>query len=269
MMDALLDLFGSPPAKSSHVPSSLSSDLPPEEEQGNVEYKLKLLNPSSSRFEHLVTQMKWRLREGRGEAIYEIGVSDNGLLLGLSENDLTSSLNTLNRMAERLGATVNILQRKEVSTEPEKRFVVETRVRKVPDDQLFLDLRLAVLGNMDAGKSTLLGVLTQGELDNGRGKARLNLFRHLHEIQSGRTSSISHGILGFNSDGKMVNYAVCGSAEEICASSSKLITFIDLAGHEKYLKTTVFGLTAHCPNAAMLVISASNGVGKMTLFSIV
>ena len=38
--------------------------LPPECEEGNVEYKLKLINPSESRFEHLVTQMKWRLREG-------------------------------------------------------------------------------------------------------------------------------------------------------------------------------------------------------------
>ena len=36
----------------------------------------------------------------------------------------------------RLGATVNILQKKKVSNEPQKRFVVETRVRKVPDDQL-------------------------------------------------------------------------------------------------------------------------------------
>lgn len=69
----------------------------------------------------------------------------------------------------------------------------------------FLDLRVAVLGNVDSGKSTLLGVLTQGELDNGRGRARLNLFRHLHEIQSGRTSSISFEILGFNSKGE-----VCG-----------------------------------------------------------
>ena len=60
-----------------------------------------------------------------------------------------------------------------------------------------------MLGNVDAGKSTLLGVLTQGELDNGRGRARLNLFRHLHEIQSGRTSSISHEILGFNSQGEV------------------------------------------------------------------
>lgn len=60
-----------------------------------------------------------------------------------------------------------------------------------------------MLGNVDVGKSTLLGVLTQGELDNGRGRARLNLFRHLHEIESGRTSSISHEILGFNSKGQV------------------------------------------------------------------
>lgn len=59
---------------------NLSSDdeqeerLPPEPEQGNIEYKLKLINPSSQRFEHLVTQMKWRLREGHGEAIYQIGI---------------------------------------------------------------------------------------------------------------------------------------------------------------------------------------------------
>lgn len=62
-----------------------------------------------------------------------------------------------------------------------------------------------MLGNVDSGKSTLLGVLTQGELDNGRGRARLNLFRHLHEIQSGRTSSISFEILGFNSKGEVRN----------------------------------------------------------------
>lgn len=60
-------------------------------------------------------------------------------------------------------------------------------------------MRVAVLGGADAGKSTLLGVITQGELDNGKGNARLNMFRHLHEVQSGRTSSISHEILGFSS----------------------------------------------------------------------
>lgn len=83
----------------------------------------------------------------------------------------------------------------------------------------FLDLRVAVLGNVDSGKSTLLGVLTQGELDNGRGRARLNLFRHLHEIQSGRTSSISFEILGFNSKGEVW---VSG-----CLVSSYYLTLLD------------------------------------------
>jgi len=70
-------------------------------EVGNVEYKLKLLSPTASRFEHLVTQMKWRLREGQGEAIYEIGVSDSGILTGLNEEDMEDSLRTLRRMAEK------------------------------------------------------------------------------------------------------------------------------------------------------------------------
>lgn len=48
-----------------------------------------------------MSQMKWRLREGQGEAIYEIGVEDNGMLAGLSQEELEASLDTLNRMASR------------------------------------------------------------------------------------------------------------------------------------------------------------------------
>ena len=35
----------------------------------------------------------------------------------------------------------------------------------------------------------------------------------------------------------------------------QVITFIDLAGHERYLKTTVFGMTGHAPDFAMLMVS--------------
>lgn len=45
--------------------------------------------------------MKWRLQEGRGEAVYQIGVEDNGMLVGLSDEDLKASLKTLRRMAEK------------------------------------------------------------------------------------------------------------------------------------------------------------------------
>ena len=44
----------------------------------------------------------------------------------------------------------------------------------------------------------------------------------------------------------------------------QVLTFIDLAGHERYLKTTVFGLTGHMPDFAMLMIGANQGVVGMT-----
>jgi GTPase len=97
-------------------------------------------------------------------------------------------------------------------------------------------------------------------MDNGRGRSRLNLFRHLHEIQSGHTSSISHELLGFSSSGQVINYSNCQSTEQICELSSKLITLIDLAGHQKYIRTTVFGLTCYQPDIAMLVVSGNAGI---------
>ncbi|CAG2163370.1 unnamed protein product [Oppiella nova] len=275
-MDPLLSLFGgemdSDDDLNGRTLLSGSACLPPEVEEGNVEYKLKLIAPSKSRFEHLVTQMKWRLREGHGEAIYEIGVEDKGLLIGLSDEDVSASMQTLYLMAEKLGATLTVLRERIITGEEnskihkytdcqqKSRKAIEVLVRKVPDDQQTIELRIAVLGNVETGKSTLLGVLTQGELDNGRGSARLNLFRHRHEIQTGRTSSISKEILGFDNKGVPITYNVCRTPEEICELSSKLITFIDLGGHKKYLKTTVFGLMAMNGHYAVLVISSIGGV---------
>ena len=144
--------------------------------------------------------MNWRLQEGQGEALYEIGVEDCGTLSGVSSEELQASLTTLKKMADRLDASITILYERQLENE---RYIVEVLVRKVPDDQHFIDLRVAVLGTVDSGKSSLVGVCTHAELDNGRGRARLNLFRHLHEIQTGRTSSITHEILGFNDQGKV------------------------------------------------------------------
>lgn len=244
-----------------HYPSNDVMDfdqdvLPPEPQVGNIEYKLKLINPSNQRFEHLVTQMKWRLREGQGEAIYEIGVSDSGKFHGLNSEDMTDSLNTLTKMANKLGATISVLRRKSLKS---GRSVVEVLVRKIPDDQHNIEVRVAVLGGVDAGKSTLLGVLTQGEYDNGRGRARLNMFRHFHEIQTGRTSSISHETLGFDPQGNVINYKYneMMTAEEISDKSTKLVTFMDLAGHKRYLKTTVQALSGYLPHHAMIVVSAT------------
>lgn len=89
--------------------------LAAEVEEGNVEYKLHLMNPSSTRFARLVTQMKWRLLEGGGQAIYELGVADSGALVGLVPNDLRATLDTLHAMAAEIGARVIISKEVEVT----------------------------------------------------------------------------------------------------------------------------------------------------------
>ncbi|KAK4053857.1 hypothetical protein OIV83_001513 [Microbotryomycetes sp. JL201] len=71
---------------------------------GHIEYKLKLPTPNTPyRLAKLITQLKWRLVEGGGSALYELGVMDNGLLVGLPLEEMQESLNTLGRMLAGLG----------------------------------------------------------------------------------------------------------------------------------------------------------------------
>ncbi|KAF8811267.1 hypothetical protein BYT27DRAFT_7231739 [Phlegmacium glaucopus] len=119
--DSLISL-PSPPMQGqshrTHTPSPLAAELiprlVPEADDGNVEYKLQLLAPSPARFARLVTQMKWRLLEGGGQAYYELGVADSGDLIGLPREELERSLETLEMMAGEIGASVIVVKEIEV-----------------------------------------------------------------------------------------------------------------------------------------------------------
>ncbi|XP_056379835.1 GTP-binding protein 1 isoform X2 [Hyla sarda] len=226
--------------------------------------KLVLVSPSAEQYDSLLHQLRDRMDEGRGETIYVIGQGSDGTEYGLNEDDMEASIATVTSMAEQIGADMILLREHQEAGGKVRDYLV----RKCVGDNDFLEVRVAVVGNVDAGKSTLLGVLTHGELDNGRGFARQKLFRHKHEIESGRTSSVGNDILGFDSHGHVVNKPDShgGSLEwtKICEKSSKIITFIDLAGHEKYLKTTVFGMTGHLPDFCMLMVGSNAGIVGMT-----
>ncbi|KAI0036371.1 hypothetical protein K488DRAFT_82164 [Vararia minispora EC-137] len=88
--------------------------LSAEIEEGNVEYKLHLIQPSPARFARLVTQLKWRLLEGGGQAFYELGVADSGALVGLTPDDLADTLTTMHAMAAEIDARVVITKKIEV-----------------------------------------------------------------------------------------------------------------------------------------------------------
>ena len=139
-------------------------------------------------------------------------------------------------------------------------------MRKFGGNDVGNEIRVALCGDMDHGKSTLLGVLSSGELDNGRGNARMNIFRHKHELENGRTSDIGKEILGFDNTGNIVNYSAISSPtwSEIIENSVKVISFMDLAGHKKYFRTTITGMIGNFPDYAMLVIGAKSGSTSMT-----
>lgn len=61
-----------------------------------------------------MTQLKWRLLEGGGSALYELGVADDGALVGLPPPDAASSFSTLEAMAAEIGATAKVVRRIEL-----------------------------------------------------------------------------------------------------------------------------------------------------------
>ena len=108
------------------------------------------------------------------------------------------------------------------------------------------DYRFQLFDGTVVHNSTLTGVLTKGIVDDGRGYARQGVLRHPHEKESGRTSClVQHYMRGIHDP-----------------SSVKIL--VDLAGHEKYLKTTIGGMSKSCLDYTCVVVAANMGVLKMT-----
>merc|ERR1719352_1714174 len=79
--------------------------------------------------------------------------------------------------------------------------------------------------------------------------------------------------MGFKDSGQQVIVDRLGAStaasrnvmwKEIVQQSRQLVTFHDLCGHEKYLKTTIFGLVGLCPDYAMIVVNANAGFQRMS-----
>jgi len=105
------------------------------------------------------------------------------------------------------------------------------------------EIRIGVGGNIDAGKSSFVGVMTHNVLDNGRGYARSFIMKHKHELESGRTSVL---------------------VQHYIRNEDKIIEFTDLAGHEKYLKTTIKGISGCLLDYVAIIINANTGIQLMT-----
>ena len=309
--------------------------------------------PRQQRLQHLTTQLLWRLQqsspyhatsskeltiprlpddtvdlnkpvkadrlvpgleESRG-ALYEIGVSDDGTLVGLTKDEMDESISTLRVMAASLGCHVEVVRMIIVGDcewieEPEaddsnptaskscikngKLWVAEALVTPnlglrhgddadkstSPDvgsknsagslsiaalpsrgSSATPQLRITFTGPTTSGKSSLLGTLSTGTLDNGRGKSRLSLLKHRHEMVSGVTSSIAQELIGYK-DWAILNFAH-GNIESWVdihdrSEDGRLVFVSDSGGHPRYRRTVLRGLMNWAPHWSVLCIAADD-----------
>ena len=113
--------------------------------------------------------------------------------------------------------------------EPQKKLIFESLTEGWDKDYdkneippYIKEIRLAVIGNVDSGKSTLVGCLTKGIKDDGRGYARKFVFNYQHENDSGRTSSIAEEIIGFRN--KKMIYSPRPNEKKKCGMERYCIT---------------------------------------------
>ncbi|KAJ5893439.1 GTP-binding protein 1 [Penicillium taxi] len=239
-----------------------------------VDLKKVLLDKTEANLQILANIIQLRIDEGHGDAIFDLGLDNGGKSMGFDLAEWEIALSHLREAAETIPAHCRLLITYNVGGPEESPAKKKLNgscgtvlIRQVVKNmEEMAELRIAVVGNVDAGKSTMLGVLVKGALDDGRGLARVNLFRHPHEVESGRTSSVGSEIMGFDSHGDIVGHHQGRKLpwEDICERSAKVITFYDLAGHERYLHTTVFGMMGHSPNYCILMVAANNGMIGMS-----
>ncbi|USP73250.1 hypothetical protein yc1106_00524 [Curvularia clavata] len=251
------------------------------------------------------------LEESKG-ALYEVGIADDGTIVGLAEDEMEESLNNLRAMAASLGCGVEVLRMVPVGecewvedagtthqrTQKSQLLVAEALVR--PEQHLIdhtkngreniLDnssdalgngaeeakepqatseqMRVSVTGATMSGKSTLLGTLSTATLDNGRGKSRLSLLKHRHEIASGMTSSVTQELIGYrdvNDHTQVISYGsgdvsswidIHAAVESV--NSGRLVFLSDSAGHPRFRRTTVRGIVGWQPHWTLLCVPADN-----------
>jgi len=114
-------------------------------------------------------------------------------------------------------------------------------------DEIVVD----IVGNVDSGKSSLCGILSHPLLrddlvnnlpkilDDGNGLSRSRVLALQHERISGRTSSISYSYMIFDNT----------------KPRPRVVSLVDLAGHEQYLKTTITGVISSYPEHGLVLIA--------------
>ncbi|KAJ1339338.1 hypothetical protein BSLG_006039 [Batrachochytrium salamandrivorans] len=161
--------------------------------------KSLLLGDSNDSVTALTDLIQTRLDANMGETLLELGLEDDGLSMQLSASDFTIALDRIRQCADTLNADTTVLYK--------RRLKLVANIYRIQ----FPNLMVTVMARSYSPACR---------------QARVNLFRHKHEIESGRTSSVGTEIMGYDSIGRIVTPSMLGKQRlnwnDICLEASKV-----------------------------------------------
>ncbi len=233
-------------------------------ETDNVEFKEylnKRIHLEKGRKQGLASQMRHRVLSGKGRAIYLVGVSDAGEMKGLPEAQFEETVEVLDAIAKEAGLRISERSyRRHNGGIIGKLLVEESRLEKE-------HILVGTAGHVDHGKSTLVGSLVSGLLDDGDGKTRAYLDTQKHEIERGLSADLSYAVYGFMRDGTPIRLADPLNKREkaqVMERAHKIVSFVDTVGHEPWLRTTIRGIVGQKLDYGILTIAADDGITHVT-----
>lgn len=186
--------------------------LDQEIEEGNIEYKRCLINVDDKRREEFITQMLWRVKEGNGEAIYYLGVEDDGTFYNWNKTEIKQTLESFKKIVALAKLRiVRITKNYYINNLEKKNYYLKVVIRE--NQKPLPEKRIFIFGDSGIGKTTFLANLIHNKIDE---EARLYLLNHKHEMIEKKTSSFNY------------NYIIYDDIKWV---------FIEGPGDDKYKKT--------------------------------
>jgi signal recognition particle receptor subunit beta len=229
------------------------SGLIQENDDGYIEYKWRLDLKNINNLKKLVSQLLWRLNEGKEivgmyEAHYVLGVYDDGSFGKLSKDELDISINIFKNIVQKASAEISSSEIFQFGSSHMFYCVVKLK----PYDKKIEEINVMVCGGEQVGKTTLISHLCYSVKDDGNGKIRDLIITHDHEKHTGNTTSIHKEIIGVKNN-KLINYDHTHNWEEIAKTSDKIINIYDTPGNKKYFKNVLKALQTYMIDIILIV----------------
>lgn len=204
----------------------IPSSFPPENEYDNVEYKREIHgNIENKRFTQLSAQMTRRINNGielydKPEAVYYVGVNDNGTLTNVSEESINITITVIKSIVASNNYEIKDITINNIGTSIFAKIII------IKNRCSANDTRVLFIGPPCTGKTKTLFALNKDPF-----------------IDGSKINKITHSNI-FYSSGRQVYYDPESfmSVQGMVLGSDKVTSVTDIPGHKKYFRDTIKSL---------------------------